>query len=139
MQIGVEANRAVENRRIFVIDNDDVSGIALQFMLADDNETHVFESVAAALDKAATASPDLVLLGTGILASQGASIVARIKNLLAPVKVLLIAEGEDDPQIAAGRNQGADNVIQKPLKLELVRRKVDLALGRRVDLGIAVV
>ena len=139
MQIGVDSQRSVENRRIFVIDDDDVSRTALQFMLADENETHELESIAAACSKAADYAPDLVLLGTGLLATQGASIVAQIKTLLSPAKLILVAAGKDDPQIVPGKEQGADGVITKPLKLETVRRKVDLALGRQVPIGIRVV
>lgn len=139
MQIGVEAQRSVENRRIFVIDTDDINRTVLQFMLADENETHVFESVPEACSKAANFPPDLVLMGTGLLAAHGASAVARVKQLLAPTRVLLVAEDSEDPQIAAGKAQGADSHLTKPLKLEAVRRKVDLALGRKVDIGIPVV
>lgn len=142
MQIGVEANRAVENRRIFVIDDDDVSRIALQFMLADENETHEMESLDAATLKATDYPPDLILVGTGLLEKHGASLVARIKTLFGAakaVKVVMIAQSTDDPQIPQGMQQGADGFIAKPLKLEAVRRKVDLQLGRQVSIGIPVV
>lgn len=142
MQIGVEANRAVENRRIFVIDDDDVSRIALQFMLADENETHEMDSLEAATIKAADYPPDLILVGTGLLEKHGASMVARIKTLFGAskaVKVVMIASGAEDAQIPQGMQQGADGYITKPLKLEAVRRKVDLQLGRQVSIGIPVV
>lgn len=139
MQIGVDSQRAVENRRIFVIDDDEISRTALQFMLADENETHELESVAAARGKAVDYPPDLVLLGTGLLQTQGASIVAQLKALLSVGKLILVAAGTDDVQVAAGMAHGADGVITKPLKLETVRRKVDLALGRQVPIGIPVV
>jgi CheY-like chemotaxis protein len=139
MQIGVDAQRAVENRRVFVIDCDDINRTVLQFMLADENETHVFEDIKDACSKAAGFPPDLILMGTGLLAAHGASSVARVKQLLAPVRVLLVAEDADDPQITPGKAQGADGYFTKPLQLEAVRRKVDLALGRKVDIGIPVV
>ena len=139
MQIGVDSKRAVENRWIFVMDDDEISRTALQFMLADENETHEIDSLAAACSKASVAPPDLVLLGTSFQQTPGASVVARLKALLAPAKLILVASDKDDPQIAAGMSQGADGVIIKPLKLETVRRKVDLALGRQVPIGIVVV
>ncbi len=37
MQIGVDSQRAVENKRIYVIDDDEVTRAALQFMLHDEN------------------------------------------------------------------------------------------------------
>ena len=36
MQIGVDTQRAVETKRAFIIDSDDISAMALQFMLADE-------------------------------------------------------------------------------------------------------
>lgn len=139
MQIGVDSQRAVENRRIFVIDDDEISRTALQFMLADENETHEIESVAAACAKAVDYPPDLVLLGTGVLQTQGVAVVGQLKSLLSVGKLILVAAGANDAQIAPGMAQGADGVIAKPLKLETVRRKVDLALGRQVPIGIPVV
>ena len=49
MQIGVELSRAIENKRIFVIDRDEVTRAAIGFMLYDENETHEAASVAEAI------------------------------------------------------------------------------------------
>ena len=38
MQIGVETSKAVENKRVFVVDSDEITRAALQFMLHDENE-----------------------------------------------------------------------------------------------------
>ena len=40
MQIGVETAKALDNKRLFVVANDDITRMALQFMLHDENETH---------------------------------------------------------------------------------------------------
>ena len=40
MQIGVETSKAVDQRRVFVIDEDEITRAALQFMLHDEIETH---------------------------------------------------------------------------------------------------
>ena len=48
MQIGVDTQRAVETKRAFIIDSDDISAMALQFMLADELEVNVFTSSAEA-------------------------------------------------------------------------------------------
>ena len=70
MQIGVDAQRAVENRRVFVVDDDDVTAMALQFMLQDDNETHLLTDLAAV--QAAPQAPDLLLVGIAQLGVHGA-------------------------------------------------------------------
>ena len=75
MQIGVDSQRAVENKRVFVIDSDEVSSMALQFMLADECETHVLPDVASALIKGLDWPPQLVLLGAGTIAEEGLSAI----------------------------------------------------------------
>ena len=40
MQIGVETSRAVENKRIFIVSDDEIARAALQFMLHDEYEAH---------------------------------------------------------------------------------------------------
>lgn len=139
MQIGVDSQRAVENKRIFVIDDDEISGTALQFMLADDNETHVFEQLEAALDKACAWPPQLILLGSGLCAGREAAVIARIKAHLAGVKILLVCDASTAPDIQTLRTQGADGLLTRPLDLATVRRKVDGQLGRRMPLGVPLV
>ncbi|MBD5803341.1 hypothetical protein AZOA_27770 [Azoarcus sp. Aa7] len=139
MQIGVDTQRAVENKRIFVVDDDEVSGIALQFMLADENETHVFEALDAALDKASAWPPQLILLGRGLCVGQEAALIARIKANLAGVKILLVCDACSAPDVAMLRASGADGILTRPLDLASVRRKVDGQLGRRMSLGIPLV
>ena len=64
MQIGVETSRAVENKRIFVVDDDDITRAVLQFMLQDENETHDLPTLT---DAFANGQPDLLLLGISIV------------------------------------------------------------------------
>lgn len=132
MQIGVEAQRAVENRRIFVVDEDDIDRTVLQFMLADDNETHEFASLAAALEKGRRWPPDLFLIGESLLAAagRGPALATRLRAAWPGVKVLAIG--------AADAAAGADDSLSRPFKLEAVRRKVDRHLGRQVELRIPV-
>ncbi|WP_041656442.1 response regulator [Azoarcus sp. KH32C] len=139
MQIGVDVQRAVENKRIFVVDDDEVSGIALQFMLADDNETHLFGRLDAALDKGSAWPPHLVLLGIGLCAGDAAGVIGTIKNHLAGVKILLVCDSADASGIQVLRNWGADGILIRPLDLAAVRRKVDAQLGRRTSLSIPLV
>jgi len=137
MQIGVDSQRAVENKRVFVVDSDDIASTALQFMLADENETHVFPDLGAALEKARDWPPNLILLGAAIVAQEGQDVVARITSELSEVKVLLIGNGAA-PSLEEARALGAVGVLHGPLELATVRRKVDAQLGRRASLGIAV-
>lgn len=139
MQIGVEASRAVENKRVFVIETDEVSAVALQFMLADECETHVLPDSATALAKGREWPPNLILLGAGIIAAEGAQIVAQLKAQWSGLKIMIVADSVDDPAVKAAKTEGADSVLLRPLTLEAVRRKVDTQLGRRATLDIPVV
>jgi len=139
MQIGVDAQRAVENRRVFVIDEDEINRAALQFMLADENEAHEFAAVEAALAKGEQWPPDLVLLGTTLVAQGGAPLLVRLRSAWAGVRLLAICETGDVACISAARAMGADDALARPFKLETVRRKTDRLLGRQANLRIPAV
>ena len=139
MQIGVEAQRAVENRRVFVVDGDDINRTVLQFMLADDNETHELGSVASVDEKGRQWRPDLIIVSALLIAENGNGLVARWQSAWPEVKVLVICEACDDACVTAAKAAGADNTLSRPFKLEAVRRKVDRWLGRKVEIKIPVV
>lgn len=129
MQIGVESARAVENRRIFVVDTDEIIRAALQFMLHDENEAHELESVEVALVKATDWPPDLILLGQGLLQSEGLAALTRLTTALPGAQVLLVGSAAD-PILGEALAGGAHVLIPVPLRLEAVRKAVDQALGR---------
>lgn len=129
MQIGVESARAVENRRIFVVDTDEIIRAALQFMLHDENEAHELESVESALVKATDWPPDLILLGQGLLQSEGLAALTRLTTALPGAQVLLVGSAAD-PILGEALAGGAHVLIPVPLRLEAVRKAVDQALGR---------
>jgi len=128
MQIGVEISRSVENKRIFVVDSDEVTRAALQFMLHDENETHEIPSVAEAVAKGDGRKVDLVLLGQAIVRDQGREVLGEIAENLPGAKILLVADSAADAQEYL--QFGAAGVLTKPLTVESVRLKVDAALGR---------
>jgi CheY-like chemotaxis protein len=138
MQIGVESSRAVENKRVFVVDSDEITRAVLQFMLHDENETHEIASVAEAYDKAVDWRPDVILLGMPIVASQGVGVVSEIRARIPGVKIAIVADSSADASAQSCLKQGAQSLLVKPLTIESVRRKVDILLGRRTSLAIPV-
>ena len=137
MQIGVDTARAVETKRAFILDPDDVSTTALQFMLADELEVHVFTSSAEALRHPAADRIDIVLLGAGLVEAETADVVDRL--LQAWPGVPLLAYGPaGDTSVQAALARGARSSIERPFKLETVRRKVNAQIGRRAVLEIPV-
>lgn len=131
MQIGVESSRAVENKRIFVVDNDEIIRSALQFMLHDENETHELASLDHAYEKAVDWRPDLLLLGVSVVQQKGLEVLGDIAARLPGAKIMLIADTANDPLALSGLKVGAHDILAKPLTLEAVRYKVDVLLGRR--------
>lgn len=138
MQIGVDSQRAVENKRVFVIDSDDVTGMALQFMLADECETHVLPDIDSALAKGRDWPPQLILLGAGSIVADGAASVTRLKTQHANLKILIVCDCLEQEEVKQALALGANSTLLRPLTLETVRRKVDAQLGRRAALGIPV-
>jgi CheY-like chemotaxis protein len=130
MQIGVEISRAVENKRIFVVESDEIIRSALQFMLHDENETHELATLELALAKGLEWKPDLILLGLAIVEEKGVAVLADIAQRLPGTKILIVAASDADPLAQACVKSGAHGILVKPLTIESVRYKVDVALGR---------
>ncbi len=140
MQIGVDNDRRVENKRVFIIDNDGMTGSILQFMLEDDNETHEFantEDAFAASEKVVyqkteKSIPQMVIVGTNILQEKGVDHLKEIAAKWPDAKIVVIAENVDDSlgKQSIAKGGGAHGALIKPLTVEVVRRKVDMLLGR---------
>jgi CheY-like chemotaxis protein len=138
MQIGVESSRAVENKRVFVVDSDEITRAILQFMLHDENETHEISSIAQAYDKAVGWRPDVILLGMPIVNQHGVEIISELRERIPGVRIAVIADSLNDTAAQGCLKRGAASLLAKPLTIEAVRRKVDILLGRRTSLAIAV-
>ncbi len=138
MQIGVDSARSVDNKRIFVIDSDEITRAVLQFMLHDENETHELNDPAAAYAKAEHWKPDLLLVGMTLIDEMGMDILQELRTRLPDAKLIVVTESASDPKAAHCLKAGAQGTLPKPLKIENVRRKVDIALGRRTALAIPV-
>jgi DNA-binding NtrC family response regulator len=138
MQIGVESSKAVENKRVFVIDSDEITRAVLQFMLHDENETHEIASVAQAYEKAVDWKPDVILLGMPIVQEQGVGVINAIRERIPGVKIAVVADSSTDPTAQNCLKHGAHSLLAKPLTIGSVRRKVGILLGRRTSLAIPV-
>jgi DNA-binding response OmpR family regulator len=131
MQIGVETSTAVDNKRIFVVDENEIIRAAVQFMLHDENETHEAPSLEWAYDKARDWPPDLMILAEALVRERGSGLLKEIAERLPDTKILVIVDSATDGFGKQCLADGADGVLIKPLTIEFVRRKVDVLLGRR--------
>jgi DNA-binding NarL/FixJ family response regulator len=131
MQIGVETSKAVDQRRVFVIDEDEITRAALQFMLHDEIETHELANPEDAFDKGVGwLKPHLVLLGVSFLKRRGAQLVGELATRFPDVRILIVCDKSDEATAVEGMKAGAHGALVKPLTLESVRKKVDTILGR---------
>lgn len=139
MQIGVDTQRAVETKRAFIIDSDDISSMALQFMLADELEVNVFAGSAEAITRAqASAVLNVILLGASVIEAEGAAVVSTLLAALPGVPIVVFGL-DGDAGVAQALKLGARTSITRPFKLEVVRQKVNAQIGRRAVLAIPVV
>lgn len=136
MQIGVETSRAVENKRIFVVDDDEITRAVLQFMLHDENETHEVESFRRVFEKTAEGVPDLVILSAAMAVAGGLDVVGELRAKLPNVKILAVVESVGDEAGKQCLKAGAHSLLSKPLKVETVRERVDVLLGRRAGFAL---
>lgn len=120
MQIGVDCNLAVGNRRIFVVTTDEIARMAVQFMLHDEYETHEFGSLEAAEAKATDWPPDLLIVGAELLSDREVIRPESVLSRFPKAKLMLLA---DEPIESPN---GADEIacLHTPLRLEAVRSTV---------------
>jgi DNA-binding response OmpR family regulator len=131
MQIGVETAKAVDQRRVFVVDEDDVVRAALQFMLHDEIETHEIATPDEAFAKGVGwLKPDVVLLGASFLKKGGLAVLQEFADRFDGVRILIVCDAVDEGLAVEGMKAGAHGALVKPLKIETVRQKVDTVLGR---------
>jgi len=131
MQIGVETSKAVDQRRVFVVDEDEINRAALQFMLHDEIETHELASLEEAYAKGVDwLTPHVVLLGVSFLRDRGAGVVKEVNAKFPGVRILIVCAKADEAIAVEGLRAGAHGALVKPFTLESVRKKVDTILGR---------
>ena len=138
MQIGVDTQRAVETKRAFIIDSDDISSMALQFMLADELEVNVLASSAEAIARAQGRVLTVILLGASVIEAEGAAVVSSLLAALPGVPIIVFGL-DGDAGVAQALKLGARSAIVRPFKVEAVRQKVNAQIGRRAVLTIPVV
>jgi len=136
MQTGVDSSMAVENKRVFVIDGDEIRRAVLQFLLQDENETHEFADLERAYDKALHWKPDAILLAIDLVRLNGPAVIEEIRARIMGVPIAVVCDSATDPLARSCLQLGAQSLLAKPLTIESVRRKVNLLLGRRSSLAI---
>ena len=131
MQIGVETAKAVDQRRVFVVDEDDITRAALQFMLHDEIETHELATPEEAYEKGqGWLAPHVVLLGVSYIEQRGVDLVGQIVEKFPGVRILIVCDKATEGVAVEAMKAGAHGALVKPLTLYSVLKMVDTFLGR---------
>ena len=131
MQIGVETSKAVDQRRVFVVDEDEITRAALQFMLHDEIETHELATPEEAYEKGTGwLVPHVILLGVSLLQTRGDGLIAEMKAKFPDVRILIVTDKASEAVAVGGLKAGAHGAVVKPPAPEAVRKKGDTVPGR---------
>lgn len=139
MKIDVDKNPAASGHRIFLIDPDVVSRSAVYYMIADANETYELDDVADLATMSARLVPDLLIVSALPVAKHGKALIQGWRITWPQAKVMVICEDCDTDCVVAAKAAGADDTLQRPFKLEAVRRKVERwaeRAERRIEVNI---
>nr|GAJ36870.1 transcriptional regulatory protein degU [Bradyrhizobium sp. DOA9] len=116
---------------MFVVDEDEITRAALQFMLHDEIETHELATPEEAYEKGVEwLKPDVVLLGVSFLKARGTELIGELGARFPGVRILIVTDKSDETIAVEAMKAGAHGAVVKPLTLEGVRKKVDTILGR---------
>jgi len=108
-------------------------------MIADANETYELDSVADLAGMSARLVPDLVIVSALLVAKHGKALIQGWRIAWPGVKVLVVCEDCDNGCVVAAKAAGANDTLQRPFKLEAVRRKVERwaeRAERRIEVNI---
>ena len=139
MKIDADKNPAASGHRIFLIDPDVANRSAVYYMIADANETYELDSVADLAGMSTQLIPHLVIVSALLVAKHGKALIQGWRIAWPEVKVLVICEDCDNDCVVAAKAAGADDTLQRPFKLEAVRRKVERwteRAERRIEVNI---
>lgn len=145
----IAVDRPLDGRRVLVVDDDPtLLEIAATYLTAAGGVVDTAADSVAALERAATQPPDLVVLDRMIPGVDGLTVARRLRETSAVPIIMLTALGEPEHRIE-GLEAGADDYLAKPfsprelvLRAENLMRRAhpagasagDLVLGRlRID------
>lgn len=133
MQSGDDLQLVVQTHCVFVVDENETTRAALQFMLFGDYEVHEMASVDTALIIGKERQPDLFVVNARLVACSDLVLLHQLRAVWPGVKCVVICEAADDECHAAALAAGADDTLMRPFMVDSVRRKLDALLGRLRD------
>ena len=119
---------------IFLVDDDDGSRDAMRRALERVGYTvHDFEDAATALERIEAGDPvDAVVSDVRMPGMDGYELLRRVRAIRPSLPFLLVTAYGDVDEAVSALQEGADDYLTKPVKMQELRRRVQLHLERRV-------
>ena len=122
----------MSGHRILVVDDEpQILRFLRPALTAADYEVIEAETGGQAIQKVATAAPDLVILDLGLPDMDGTDVIARIRGWSDIPIIILSARDRESEKIAA-LDLGADDYIEKPFGIGELTARIRTALRHRV-------
>jgi DNA-binding response OmpR family regulator len=117
---------------LLIVEDDPVIGESLRRALEGQGYRAAWARLGAeALEVAAAAPVDLVLLDLGLPDLSGLEVCRRLRALLEDVAIVILTARADEIDVVVGLDAGADDYVTKPFRLAELLARVRAQLRRR--------
>jgi two-component system KDP operon response regulator KdpE len=122
----------MSGHRILVVDDEpQILRFLRPALTAADYEVIEAETGAQAIQKVATAAPDLVILDLGLPDMDGKDVIARIRGW-SDIPIIILSARDRETEKIAALDLGADDYIEKPFGIGELTARIRTALRHRV-------
>jgi two-component system, OmpR family, phosphate regulon response regulator PhoB len=135
--LGTRAWGAARMTRVLVIEDDaEMVGMLRTHLTSEGYDVDVASTCAGAIEKATTATPDLVLLDIVLGKEDGREVFRELRLISDVPTIFLTGRGLETDRIA-GLKMGADDYMVKPFSLGEVSARIESVLRRATGAGAA--
>jgi len=121
-----------QKAKVLIVDDEPLNVDYLEQALEDSNYQIITATNGQeALDKIHSEQPDLVLLDLMMPILDGFAVLSQVKAdpMLRDIPVIIISSEHDSKSVVQGIKQGAEDYLTKPVKADLLVKKVKEYLG----------
>ncbi len=132
-ELGSGAAGAQQAPKVVVADTDAANALTLQVRLMAEGLSVHRARTRAETEKALGAGASAVILATTLPDGETHSLVRSLRAApaTAPLPLFLLASGDDPAVVTAGLEAGADDVLMRPINIEVLTAKLRRALAQR--------
>jgi DNA-binding response OmpR family regulator len=121
----IDSRSVATGRRVFVVDDNDISRATLHYMLPVDIESSEMTTFDAAVEMAKHSQPNLVMVSELMVARSKSVLLHQMRAIWPAAKLLVICGAADDECRSAALAAGADDALTRPFRVESVRHTVN--------------